>query len=132
MHRLIPAALAAALVLSAGGATAADPKTDDDKTLYALGPLMVRDLAAAEALVELTDEARDLLAGPIRPIVLLPRLPDAAIATAIRNGSALTPSVCLLPTAASIWYFPISCCSGALSWRRRSPSCSGCCGREGC
>jgi FKBP-type peptidyl-prolyl cis-trans isomerase len=45
MHRLIPAALAAALVLSAASATAADPKTDDEKTLYALGLLMARDLA---------------------------------------------------------------------------------------
>ncbi len=45
MHRLISAAVAAALVLSAGSAVAADPKTDDDKTLYALGLLMARDLA---------------------------------------------------------------------------------------
>ena len=52
MHRLIPAALAAALVLSAGSATAADPKTDDDKTLYALGLLMARDLATLNLSAE--------------------------------------------------------------------------------
>ena len=52
MHRLISAALAAALVLSAGGATAADPKTDDDKTLYALGLLMARDLATLNLSAE--------------------------------------------------------------------------------
>jgi hydrogenase maturation protein HypF len=36
--------------------------------------IMVRDLAAAAALCEITDEARQLLAGHLRPIVLLPRL----------------------------------------------------------
>ena len=47
--------------------------------------LMVRDLAAADMLCELTDEARDLLAGPLRPIVLLPKRPaaDAAIAPSV-------------------------------------------------
>ena len=39
--------------------------------------LMVRDLPAAEALCEISPEAGKLLAGPLRPIVLLPRCPDA-------------------------------------------------------
>jgi hydrogenase maturation protein HypF len=50
--------------------------------------IMVRDLSAAEALCELTDEARRLLAGHLRPIVLLPRLAGArdAIAPAVADN----------------------------------------------
>jgi hydrogenase maturation protein HypF len=39
--------------------------------------VMVRDLAAAAELCELSPEARQLLAGHLRPIVLLPKLADA-------------------------------------------------------
>ena len=39
--------------------------------------LMVRDLAAAKALCEVTPEAERLLTGPLRPIVLMPRRPEA-------------------------------------------------------
>jgi FKBP-type peptidyl-prolyl cis-trans isomerase FkpA len=44
MHRFLIAALAALLVLPAVSAHAATPETEDDKTLYALGMLLSRDL----------------------------------------------------------------------------------------
>ncbi len=59
MHRLISAALAATLVLSAGNALAADPSTDDEKTLYALGLLMSRDLGS----LNLTDKEAGMVAS---------------------------------------------------------------------
>jgi len=49
--------------------------------------LMVADLAAAEKLVVLDEQARELLAGPIRPIVLLPRRPGRpAVAASLAEG----------------------------------------------
>ncbi|HEY7455803.1 MAG TPA: carbamoyltransferase HypF [Solirubrobacterales bacterium] len=50
--------------------------------------LLVRDLAAARALVELGAAEEELLSGPERPIVLAPRLPDAAVAEAAAPGCA--------------------------------------------
>jgi len=52
--------------------------------------IMVRDLAAAAALCEITDEARHLLAGHLRPIVLLPKRADARdkIAPAVADNLA--------------------------------------------
>ena len=49
--------------------------------------VMARDLAAVARLVELSPEDERLLAGARRPIVLLRRLPDAAIATATAPGN---------------------------------------------
>jgi hydrogenase maturation protein HypF len=45
--------------------------------------LLVRDAAAARALVELTDEDAALLTDRARPIVLAPRCRDAAVSTAV-------------------------------------------------
>ena len=61
-------------------------KRRDEKPLA----IMVRDLAAAAELCELSPEARQLLAGHLRPIVLLPKLADArdAIAPAVADGLA--------------------------------------------
>jgi len=52
--------------------------------------LMVRDLAAAAEICELSPEARQLLAGHLRPIVLLPKLADARdrIAPAVAENLA--------------------------------------------
>jgi hydrogenase maturation protein HypF len=52
--------------------------------------IMVRDLAAAAALCELSPDARKLLSGHLRPIVLLPKLAGArdAIAPAVAEGLA--------------------------------------------
>jgi hydrogenase maturation protein HypF len=49
--------------------------------------LMVRDLAAASALVELGAGERDLLSGPERPIVLAPARAGAAVAGAVAPGA---------------------------------------------
>ncbi|HVO52098.1 MAG TPA: carbamoyltransferase HypF [Thermoanaerobaculia bacterium] len=48
--------------------------------------LMVRDVAAARALAEVTDESEALLAGPEAPIVLLPRRADAGVASNVAPG----------------------------------------------
>ncbi len=48
--------------------------------------MMVADLAGAERLVVLDDAARELLTGPAAPIVLLPRRPDAPVATLLAEG----------------------------------------------
>ena len=48
--------------------------------------VMAADLAAAERLVAMDDAARKLLAGPLAPIVLLPRRPDAAVAPSLAEG----------------------------------------------
>ena len=48
--------------------------------------LMVADLDRAEALCEISPPARGLLAGPIRPIVLLPRRPGANVAAGVADG----------------------------------------------
>jgi len=48
--------------------------------------LMVRDLAQAAELVELDPAAEELLAGPVRPIVLLPRRPGAPVAESVAPG----------------------------------------------
>ena len=50
--------------------------------------LMVRDAVAAEALCEITPEARQLLTGHLRPIVLLPQRTDARdqIARSVADG----------------------------------------------
>jgi len=52
--------------------------------------IMVRDLPAAAELCELSPEARQLLSGHLRPIVLLPKLADArdAIAPGVADGLA--------------------------------------------
>jgi hydrogenase maturation protein HypF len=49
--------------------------------------LMVADVAAAGALARLSEEERDLLGSPARPIVLAPRLADAAIAEGVAPGA---------------------------------------------
>jgi len=48
--------------------------------------LMVRDPAAARALCEINADAEALLAGPIRPIVLLPKCPGAVVAESVAPG----------------------------------------------
>ena len=48
--------------------------------------LMASDLAAAGELVDIDAAAADLLAGPLRPIVLLPSRPDAPVAGAVADG----------------------------------------------
>ena len=50
--------------------------------------LMAPDLAAAEALVELSERDRARLAGPERPIVLAPRRPGAGVAASVAPTSA--------------------------------------------
>ena len=50
--------------------------------------VMVRDVAAARALVALTDEEAALLAGRDRPIVLAPRRSDAPVAASVAPRSA--------------------------------------------
>jgi hydrogenase maturation protein HypF len=50
--------------------------------------VMVRDVAAARALVSLTDEEAALLAGRDRPIVLAPRRSDAPVAASVAPRSA--------------------------------------------
>ncbi|MBW3658501.1 MAG: carbamoyltransferase HypF [Actinobacteria bacterium] len=49
--------------------------------------VMVRDLADATALVELTPSDADLLVDRSRPIVLLPRRPDAPVAPSVAPGN---------------------------------------------
>ena len=51
--------------------------------------VMVEDLAAAEAIAELTDADRTLLASVERPIVLVPRRPEAALARSIAGANPL-------------------------------------------
>jgi len=48
--------------------------------------LMVADLAAANCLCEIAPDAEKLLAGPLRPIVLLPRRQGADVAPAVAEG----------------------------------------------
>ncbi|MDY6914542.1 MAG: carbamoyltransferase HypF [Planctomycetota bacterium] len=48
--------------------------------------VMVAGLERAAALCELTGEAEKLLAGPIRPVVLLPRRADAHVALSVAQG----------------------------------------------
>jgi len=48
--------------------------------------VMVGDLAAVEQLCHLTDRARELLTGPLRPILLLPRRKEAAVAESLAEG----------------------------------------------
>jgi hydrogenase maturation protein HypF len=50
--------------------------------------VMARDLTAARGLVELDVAAERVLAGPRRPIVLLPRRQGAAVADAVAPGTA--------------------------------------------
>ncbi|MEO8182326.1 MAG: carbamoyltransferase HypF [Deltaproteobacteria bacterium] len=59
--------------------------------------VMVRDLRAAEAVAELDEAARALLASPVRPIVLLPRR-AGALASAV-NGPSHRTGVMLPYTA---------------------------------
>ncbi|MDD4888905.1 MAG: carbamoyltransferase HypF [Phycisphaerae bacterium] len=49
--------------------------------------LMVRDLAAAEQLVELTDEARKILLSPQRPIVIARWRPGAPVSRHVASGT---------------------------------------------
>jgi hydrogenase maturation protein HypF len=49
--------------------------------------VMVADVAAAHRLVEIDPAAHRALAAPARPIVLLPRRPDAPVATAVAPGN---------------------------------------------
>ncbi len=48
--------------------------------------LMVGDMQQARELCEVSDEAEKLLTGALRPIVLLPRLPDAPAAPQVAEG----------------------------------------------
>jgi hydrogenase maturation protein HypF len=57
-------------------------KHRDDKPFA----LMVRDLAAASALVTLTDAERALLAAPERPIVIAPRIRPTSIVSGVAPG----------------------------------------------
>jgi hydrogenase maturation protein HypF len=50
--------------------------------------IMVADLDQADRLCELTDEAKALLSGPIRPVVLLAGKAGAPVAPAVANGLA--------------------------------------------
>ncbi|HEY2652534.1 MAG TPA: carbamoyltransferase HypF [Solirubrobacteraceae bacterium] len=50
--------------------------------------LMVGSLSDAQPLVELGDAERELLCSPARPIVLMPRRPDAPVAGAVAPGFA--------------------------------------------
>ena len=54
--------------------------------------MMVANLAQAEALCELTDEARALLTSPIRPIVICPARPDAAPTVSCAGTRCCSPS----------------------------------------
>jgi hydrogenase maturation protein HypF len=49
--------------------------------------VMVRDLAAARALAEIDDDEAAVLTSPARPVVLLRRRPDAAVADGVAPGS---------------------------------------------
>ncbi len=49
--------------------------------------LMARDLAAAEAICEVSGADREALSGSCRPIVILPRLPDSDIPEAVAPGN---------------------------------------------
>jgi hydrogenase maturation protein HypF len=57
-------------------------KARDDKPFA----LLVADLPTARALVELDDEAAEVLVGPRRPIVLAPRRAGAAVAAGVAPG----------------------------------------------
>ncbi len=48
--------------------------------------VMTADLEAAAGVVELSAASREMLSGPARPIVLLPRLPDAQVADEVAPG----------------------------------------------
>ena len=48
--------------------------------------LMIADMEQVRRICDVTDEAAELLTGPIRPIVILPRRPDAPIAPAVAGG----------------------------------------------
>jgi len=50
--------------------------------------VMVAGLEQAQRLCELDDPARELLSGPIRPVVVLKARPDAPVAPAVANGLA--------------------------------------------
>jgi hydrogenase maturation protein HypF len=49
--------------------------------------LMARDLAAAEAFCAVSDDDRQALTSPRRPIVILPRRPDSGISAAVAPGN---------------------------------------------
>ncbi|MCY2927836.1 MAG: Sua5/YciO/YrdC/YwlC family protein, partial [Planctomycetota bacterium] len=59
-------------------------KRRDDKPFA----VMVADLTAAREIAELTPESEELLAGAIRPIVLVPAKPQAALAPGVSRGLA--------------------------------------------
>ncbi|HEV8276430.1 MAG TPA: carbamoyltransferase HypF [Streptosporangiaceae bacterium] len=75
------------LAVDAGGQAAASAlrarKHREDKPFA----LMVADVAAARELCEVDDTGESLLAGPRRPVVLLPRRPGAAVADAVAPGN---------------------------------------------
>jgi len=48
--------------------------------------LMVGDLPAAERLCEISPDAREILAGPLRPIVICPVRPEADVAPSVAYG----------------------------------------------
>ncbi|MHC4982790.1 MAG: carbamoyltransferase HypF [Planctomycetota bacterium] len=48
--------------------------------------IMVADLPQAETLAQLGTAARELLSGPLRPILLLPKLPDAKVARSLTGA----------------------------------------------
>ena len=51
--------------------------------------IMVRDLEVAESLCRISSRERELLASPARPILLLDRRPDAAVARSVAPGNPL-------------------------------------------
>ncbi len=48
--------------------------------------VMVPDLAAAERLCQINDDARELLTGPLRPVLLLPRRKEAPVPSCLAEG----------------------------------------------
>ncbi|HWG14885.1 MAG TPA: carbamoyltransferase HypF [Streptosporangiaceae bacterium] len=66
-----------------GAATLRQRKHREDKPFA----VMVPDMIAARSLAEVNDAAAGLLASPARPIVLLPRRPDAPVAGAVAPGN---------------------------------------------
>lgn len=81
--------------------------------------VLVADLAAADDLADLTDADRVVLAGPQRPVVLVPVRPEAALADGIAPGLAevglLLPPSPLHELLAHDVGAPLVCTSGNLA-----------------
>jgi hydrogenase maturation protein HypF len=69
--------------------------------------IMVRDLAAARALVDIDPGEAELLTGPRRPVVLLPRGTPSRLVTRRVAPRKPAPRVCCCPT-----HRCTRCCSG--------------------